>query len=205
MSNIQMLASTWKTCTNCDLYKCRRQVVFGAGGSRASLLVLATHPGREEDLQGTPHVGEAGQRVRTLLRELHIPKSLVWLDTLLACVTPENREPQRAELDACRPRLHELINLLDPDLILAMGKLTVTELTGRRESIAELRGTFFRAQIPGRYVDYSVPVLATYHPGQFLRNPDSSEFGNERKWTEDFSRALAIAKKLKEIRKNDER
>lgn len=200
MSSIPKLEKTWKACTKCSLNECRRQVVFGTGGSRASLLVIATHPGREEDLQGEPHVGDSGQRVRAVLRELRVPKDLVWLDNLLACVTPENREPKREELDACRPRIHELINLLDPDLILAMGKLTVVELTGRRESIDDLRGVFFRTKVPGRVVEYDVPVLATYHPGQFLHNPDSSEFGNERKWAEDFGRALAVANRLKEMR-----
>ncbi len=125
------------------------------------------------------------------------------LDTLVACMTPDNREVQKEEFAACAPRIHELLNILDPDLILAMGKPAIQTLTGMRDPIDELAGQFYKTTVPGRFEEYTIPVLATYHPAQFAFMPEASEFGREKLFELHLRKALDIVMRIEEVQTNE--
>jgi len=161
---------------------------------------LASHPGKDEDYEGEAYVGAIGRKVRDFYNAQNPPRGLTWMDNLVACHPPEYRQPKPDEIAACKPRIIELVNILDPDLILAMGKEAVTALTGKRDTIDALRGKFHRAVIPGRFEEFEVPVFATYHPGQFQHNPSPGPKGMEALWAQDFAKAIKIAITLSEIR-----
>jgi len=145
-------------------------------------------------------LGAVGARVRDFYTSLNAPRGLTWMDNLVACNPPDYRPPRPDEIAACRPRIIETINLVDPDLILTMGKEAITALTGRRDPIETLRGKFYRATIPGRYAEYEIPVFSTLHPGQFLHNPDPSPNGIEALWERDFRKAVEVVVTLKQAR-----
>lgn len=160
---------------------------------------MATRPGHEDDYEGKAFLGKEGTRIRDFYFAQNPPKGFAWLDNLIACAPPK-RAPKADEIAACRPRVMEIINVLDPDLILAMGKDAVVALTGCRDEIAVSRGKFHKAVIPGRHEEYVVPVFATFHPGQFVYSPDKSTHGIEKTWEKDFIKAIKVATTLKEIR-----
>ncbi len=148
-------------------------------------------------------MGKITERIRGTLQANKISRELVWLDTLVACMTPDNREVQKEEFAACAPRIHELLNILDPDLILAMGKPAIQTLTGMRDPIDELAGQFYKTTVPGRFEEYTIPVLATYHPAQFAFMPEASEFGREKLFELHLRKALDIVMIIEEVQTNE--
>jgi DNA polymerase len=155
-------------CTACGLCQGRRQTVFGVGHESAHWMIVGEAPGEQEDLQGEPFVGAAGQLLDNMLQALHLtraaalPQRQVYIANTLKCRPPRNRNPEPAELLQCEPFLVRQIELVRPRLILAMGRFAVQALLRSSEPVGKLRGRVHQYQ--------GVPLVVTYHPAYLLRN-----------------------------------
>lgn len=159
------------SCQACGLCATRRQTVFGVGHERAGWMVVGEAPGEQEDLQGEPFVGAAGQLLDSMLAALQLtravdgaatPAQRVYIANTLKCRPPRNRNPEPAEMLACEPFLMRQIALVQPRLILAMGRFAVQALLRSSEPVGRLRGRVHHYQ--------GVPLIVTYHPAYLLRN-----------------------------------
>lgn len=149
-------------CTACGLHQGRNKTVFGVGDLRADWLFVGEGPGAEEDAQGEPFVGQAGQLLDNMLAAIALKRgSNVYIANIVKCRPPGNRNPQAEEAQACAPYLQRQIALIQPKLIIALGKVAAVNLLGRDASIASLRGSVH---------DYrGIPLIVTYHPAYLLR------------------------------------
>ncbi|HXD08371.1 MAG TPA: uracil-DNA glycosylase [Burkholderiaceae bacterium] len=156
-------------CTDCGLCESRTRTVFGVGHERARWMIVGEAPGEQEDLAGEPFVGKAGQLLDAMLRSLGLsresgdPGHQVYIANVLKCRPPGNRNPEPQEIERCLPYLRRQIELVQPRLILAVGRFAVQALLGSGEPIGRLRG---RVHAFGE-----VPVIVTYHPAYLLRSP----------------------------------
>lgn len=160
-------------CTACGLCRGRTNTVFGVGHTQAHWMVVGEAPGEQEDRQGEPFVGKAGQLLDNMLRALGLtrqaegaglqPAQQVYIANVLKCRPPMNRNPQPEEVAQCEPYLARQVALLQPRLILAMGRFAVQSLLQTGEPIGRLRGRVHQYQ--------GVPAIVTYHPAYLLRNP----------------------------------
>ena len=157
-------------CTACALCEGRRQTVFGVGNLRAHWMIVGEAPGEQEDRQGEPFVGKSGQLLDNMLRAISLtrgqaePAQQVYIANTLKCRPPGNRNPAPDELAKCEPFLVRQVQLVQPKIILAMGRFAVQSLLRSSEPIGRLRGRVHR------YV--GVPLIVTYHPAYLLRNPE---------------------------------
>ena len=154
-------------CERCGLCRTRRRTVFGVGSQQARWMVLGEAPGEQEDRQGEPFVGPAGQLLDRMLAAIGLTRGQdVFITNTVKCRPPQNRNPQPEELSACAPVLWRQIELVRPRMVLAMGRFAAQQLLSTEEAIGRLRGRVHRlAQQP------QVPVVVTYHPAYLLRNP----------------------------------
>ena len=151
------------TCLRCPLGHTRTKFVFGVGNPHASLMLIGEAPGADEDVQGEPFVGRAGQLLNKILEAIHFKREEVYICNILKCRPPNNRTPQPEEVEQCLPYLQKQVELIKPSIILCLGLVAAENLLGTRESLGRLRG---------RVLTYhGVPVLVTYHPAALLRNP----------------------------------
>lgn len=163
------LRATVASCQACRLHEGRTQTVFGVGNERAHWMLVGEAPGENEDRLGEPFVGSAGQLLDRMLHALGLtrsaapPEQQVYIANTLKCRPPRNRNPQPDELATCGAFLARQIELVQPRIILAMGRFAVQTLLGSDEAIGKLRGRVHR------YRDR--PVIVTYHPAYLLRNP----------------------------------
>jgi len=160
------LAEAVAGCTACPLAATRNCTVFGVGDRKASWLFVGEGPGAEEDERGEPFVGQAGRLLDNMLAALGMKRGDdVYVANIVKCRPPGNRVPAAAEVAACEPYLHRQIQLLQPKVIVALGKTAAVTLLGKEQSIASMRGKVFR------YRD--TPLMVTYHPAYLLRTlPD---------------------------------
>ncbi|MEY4429024.1 MAG: hypothetical protein RLZZ182_1713, partial [Pseudomonadota bacterium] len=156
-------------CQACGLCRTRRQTVFGVGHPQAQWMLVGEAPGEQEDRQGEPFVGRAGQLLDRMLMAVGLtraeapPDEQVFIANVIKCRPPGNRNPQPEEVAQCEPFLLRQVELVKPRLILAMGRFAVQSLLKSSEPIGKLRG---------RVHDYhGVPLVVTYHPAYLLRNP----------------------------------
>jgi uracil-DNA glycosylase len=163
------LADAVAGCRACGLCEGRRNTVFGVGDRQADWLVVGEAPGENEDLQGEPFVGQAGKLLDNMLKALGLDRQRkVYIANVLKCRPPGNRNPQPQEVAQCEPFLRRQVQLLQPKIILAMGRFAVQSLLGTDEPIGKLRGR--------RHEYLGVPVVVTYHPAYLLRNlPDKAK------------------------------
>ncbi len=163
------LAETVAACQACGLCHSRRHTVFGVGDRQADWLVVGEAPGEMEDLQGEPFVGPAGKLLDNMLRAIGLGRhENVYIANVLKCRPPGNRNPEPAEVAQCEPYLRRQVALLQPKIILAMGRFAVQSLLGSTEPIGKLRGQIHHYA--------GVPVVVTYHPAYLLRNlPDKAK------------------------------
>ncbi len=156
-------------CTACKLCATRQKVVPGVGDRAADWLFVGEAPGAEEDARGEPFVGQAGQLLDNMLAALGLSRARdVYIANVLKCRPPGNRAPEPAEVDACRPYLERQVELIQPKLVVALGKAAASLLLGTDASIASLRGRVHRYR--------GVPVIVTYHPAYLLRTlPDKAK------------------------------
>jgi len=176
-------------CTNCPhLVKSRTQVVFGVGNPEAELMFVGEAPGEDEDKQGEPFVGKAGQLLTKIIETMGFARGDVYIANVLKCRPdmapgmPGNRKPLPKEMQTCLPYLREQISIIQPRLIVALGATAMEGLTGSTETMSRLRGHWHDFQ--------GTPLMATYHPAYLLRNQSLSE---KRKVWEDM---LLVLEKL---------
>lgn len=164
-----VLQETVASCQACELCSGRRNTVFGVGDRQAEWLIVGDAPGEQEDLQGEPFVGQAGKLLDNMLAALGLDRHhKVYVANALKCRPPGNRNPEPQEVAQCEPFLRRQVELLQPRMILAMGRFAVQSLLQTTEPIGKLRG---------RAHQYNgVPVVVTYHPAYLLRNlPDKAK------------------------------
>ena len=152
-----------ETCRLCPLCETRTKTVFSDGTDKARLMFVGEAPGRDEDLQGVPFVGRAGQLLTKMIEAIQLKREDVYIANVLKCRPPENRTPLPTEVEKCLPYLEQQIALVKPDLIVALGLSAAQGLLGTQASMGALRGRTFE--------DKGVPLVATYHPAALLRNP----------------------------------
>lgn len=159
------LHETVVNCRDCGLHQTRTQAVFGVGDRSARLMVIGEAPGADEDRQGEPFVGRAGQLLNAMLEAIGFAREQVYIANIIKCRPPGNRDPHIEETAACQPYLHRQIGLLQPQLILSVGRISAHNLLGTEESVGRLRGRVHRFD-PG-----DIPLIVTYHPAYLLRRP----------------------------------
>lgn len=162
--NLEELRNFIGDCKRCKLSQERKNLVFGEGSPHAKLVFVGEGPGREEDLEGRPFVGEAGRLLTRIIEKgMQLKREDVYICNVVKCRPPGNRDPERDEIKTCIPFLKEQIRLIGPDVICALGRIAGQELLGRDFKITKERGKWYS------YMD--IPVMATYHPAYILRNP----------------------------------
>jgi DNA polymerase len=181
------LRATIAACTACTLCESRTQTVVGVGHERAHWMIVGEAPGEQEDRQGEPFVGKSGQLLDNMLRAIALtrgeaePAKQVYIANTLKCRPPGNRNPAPAELAACEGFLIRQVQLVQPKIILAMGRFAVQSLLRSTEPIGRLRGRVHHYQ--------GVPLIVTYHPAYLLRNME-----DKAKAWDDLCLALATAR-----------
>ncbi len=175
------LAQTVSGCARCDLHQTRTQTVFGVGPRSTQWLFVGEAPGAEEDRQGEPFVGPAGQLLNAMLFALGLKRDEVYIANVLKCRPPNNRDPQPQEVACCEPFLLRQIELLQPRVIVALGRHAAHSLLKSDLPLGKLRAH--------QHAYHGIPLVVTYHPAYLLRTPS-----DKRKTWEDLCRARAIVK-----------
>jgi DNA polymerase len=152
-------------CTQCSLHETRTQTVFGTGNRDADWLIIGEAPGADEDRQGEPFVGRAGQLLNEMLFAVGYRRPEVYIANILKCRPPANRNPRPEEMACCQPWLQQQIEWINPRLILAVGGIAAHNLLQTDEAVGRLRG------IVHRYGKRQIPLVVTYHPAYLLRSP----------------------------------
>jgi DNA polymerase len=160
-----------QTCTRCPLHETRTKAVFGAGDADADLMFVGEAPGADEDRQGLPFVGRAGQLLNQMLEGIGLSREEVFVANVLKSRPPGNRDPQPAEIEACRPYLFEQVRLIEPTVICTLGNFATKLLTGNPAGITRVRGTPQVHELGGR----TVFLLPLFHPAAALRTPAVKE------------------------------
>ncbi len=150
-------------CRLCELHSSRKNLVFGKGAEGAHLIFVGEAPGEEEDLQGEPFVGKAGQLLTNIINSIGLKREEVYITNVIKCRPPGNRNPQPSEISACKPFLIKQLEVLRPQIICALGTVAAQTLLQTPEAISRLRG---------RFHNYGkIKLMPTYHPAFLLRNP----------------------------------
>jgi uracil-DNA glycosylase len=160
-----------QSCTRCPLHETRTKAVFGAGNADADLMFVGEAPGAEEDRQGLPFVGRAGQLLNQLLGEIGLAREDVFIANVLKSRPPGNRDPQPQEIEACRPYLFEQVRLIEPRVVCTLGNFATKLLSGNPAGITRVRGTPQVHELGGR----GVFLLPLFHPAAALRTPSVKE------------------------------
>ena len=161
--DLSSLATLVSTCRKCGLCETRTQTVFADGSPTARLLLVGEAPGRDEDAQGVPFVGRAGQLLNKMLAAIDLKREEVYICNVLKCRPPENRTPQPEEVERCLPYLEQQIALIRPSLICALGLSAAQALLRTKASMTSMRGRVFEFR--------GIRLVPTYHPAALLRNP----------------------------------
>lgn len=161
----QSLKDRVAACTACSLHTGRTQTVFGVGNTNAKLMIIGEAPGFNEDKQGEPFVGRAGQLLTAMLKTMRLSRDDVYIANILKCRPPENRDPKSEEVNLCTAFLDEQIALVQPDLLLAVGRIAAHYLLKTKASLESMRNNLHH------YHQANTPLIITYHPAYLLRNP----------------------------------
>jgi DNA polymerase len=170
-------------CRRCKLHRKRTNIVFGSGNSRARLVFVGEGPGRDEDLQGEPFVGQAGKLLTRIIEAIQLTREEVYIANIVKCRPPENRNPEPDEIAACEPFLVRQLKTIQPKLICALGTFAAQTLLQTTEKISALRGRFHSYR--------GILLMPTYHPAFLLRNPNF-----KREVWEDVKKVKAEYEKL---------
>lgn len=171
-------------CTKCRLHATRTQVVFGTGDPHADLVFVGEGPGEQEDLQGVPFVGRAGQLLTALIGGIGLTRDDVYIANVVKCRPPGNRDPETDEIETCRPYLEAQVDFIDPRVIVTLGNFASKLLLETREGITKLRGREF-ATVDGRV------LIPTFHPSAVLRSGGGTALAQTRADFVVAKRALA--------------
>ena len=183
MDNWNDLRAECLACQKCGLAKQRKHVVFGDGSETAEVLFIGEGPGANEDEQGLPFVGKAGALLDDMLKMIGLSRADVFITNSVKCRPPENRDPLNVEKDACRPWLKRQINLIEPKIIVCLGRIAAMELIKEDFRITKEHGQWFERD--------GVFYMATYHPSALLRD--------ETKRPDAFMDLRALRKKIREV------
>jgi uracil-DNA glycosylase family 4 len=161
-AELESLAATVAGCTRCRLAEGRKSVVFGSGNPAADLMLIGEGPGAEEDRQGLPFVGPAGELLTKIIQAIEMKRDDIYIANVVKCRPPGNREPQPDEVQACRGYLEKQIAFVRPKVLVALGRTAAHTLLGSESPIGQLRGRWYQA--------FGIPTMVTYHPAALLRN-----------------------------------
>ena len=161
--HLENIRSELGECTRCKLHQHRKHIVFGTGNPDAQLVFVGEGPGGEEDVQGKPFVGRAGQLLTKIINSIDLTREEVYIANIIKCRPPNNRNPEPDEIKACEPFLIKQLDAIKPKIICALGTFAAQTLLETDERISRLRGKF----IPYR----NSRLIATFHPAFLLRNP----------------------------------
>ena len=170
-------------CSACSLCRGRSNLVFGVGNEKADIMFIGEGPGEQEDIQGIPFVGPAGKLLDNMLEMIDLDRSKVYIANVVKCRPPNNRDPLNVEKDACRPWLKRQINLIEPKIIVCLGRIAAMELIKEDFRITKEHGQWFERD--------GVFYMATYHPSALLRD--------ETKRPDAFMDLRALRKKIREV------
>jgi len=171
-------------CHKCPLGKTRTNLVFGVGNPMANLMFVGEAPGRDEDLQGEPFVGRAGQLLTKIIEAIGLKRSEVYIANVLKCRPPGNRNPLPEEIVLCMPYLIKQIEIIQPKVLCALGTFAAQTLLNTKAPVGTLRGKFH---------DYKgIPMMVTFHPAYLLRNPnDKAKVWDDMKKVRDYLNELS--------------
>jgi uracil-DNA glycosylase family 4 len=163
----QALMAEAHNCVACRLAGTRTSVVFGVGSPTAELMFIGEAPGRDEDEQGEPFVGRAGQLLTDIIKAMKLTREQVYIANVVKCRPPENRNPEPDELDACRPFIRRQVEIIRPRVIVTLGKFGLQSLTEKSYGISAIRG---------QWLEYNgIKLMPTYHPAYLLRTPSAKK------------------------------
>ena len=158
------IRDTLGDCTRCKLHQGRTTLVFGVGRADADLMFVGEAPGRDEDLQGVPFVGRAGQLLTKIIESIGLTRDEVYIANVIKCRPPQNRDPEPDEVETCEPFLFDQLAVIQPRVVVALGAFAVRTLLKSEQPISRLRGQVF---------DYrGAKLVPTFHPAFLLRSPD---------------------------------
>ena len=163
-TRLVLLAEEAKACTSCGLHEKRKQAVFARGNPFAELCFVGEGPGADEDAQGEPFVGPAGQLLDKMIVAMGYARDEVYICNVVKCRPPENRKPEPAEMASCMPFLTAQLGMIRPRVIVALGATAVQGLLGMSQGITRMRGKW-------KLYKGSTPLMPTFHPAYLLRNP----------------------------------
>jgi len=176
-----------RSCTACSLHESRQNAVCGVGNPQADWLIIGEAPGAEEDRQGEPFVGRAGQLLNEMLRAVGLSRERVYIANILKCRPPNNRDPKPDEVLACSDYLQRQVDIIQPRIILAVGRIAAQSLLQSDQPVGRMRGRVHR------YAPRDIPLVVTYHPAYLLRSP-----GEKRKSWADLCLARAAQRGAQE-------
>ena len=188
-SSMVLLRDEIGDCRRCKLSQKRTHIVFGEGNADARLMFIGEAPGREEDIQARPFVGEAGMLLTRLIEKMGLKRENVYIANIVKCRPPLNRDPERDEIEQCRGFLERQIDIISPDIIMSLGRIAASTLMGNEKlKITAIRGKIF---------DYrGIPLVPTFHPAYLMRNPKD-------KWLT-WNDAQTVLERLERDRQNQE-
>lgn len=164
LQQLQNLRAEIGDCIRCKLCEGRTKLVFGDGNPEARLMFIGEAPGFDEDQQGVPFVGKAGQLLTKMIGAMGFKREDVYIANIIKCRPPGNRNPEPDEIASCKPFLKRQVEIIAPQVIVCLGTFAAQSLLGTDEKISRLRGNF--------RTYHDIPVMATYHPAFLLRNPE---------------------------------
>ena len=171
-------------CTRCKLHRSRSTIVFGEGDPHARIMFVGEGPGAEEDAQGRPFVGRAGQLLNRMIEAMGFRREEVYITNVIMCRPPNNRTPEPDEIATCEPFLFRKIRVIRPDVVVALGAIAAQSLLGTKAPIGQIRGRFFDA--------HGTKIMPTFHPAFLLRAPERKrEAWEDLRKVRDYIRSLS--------------
>ncbi len=167
INNLDELRKYLNGCIKCKLHKNRKNIVFGEGNPNAELVFVGEAPGRKEDIEGRPFVGEAGRLFTRIIKAMGLERKDVYICNVVKCRPPRNRDPEPDEIKACFPFLEAQLRIISPKVICTLGRIAAQTLLGKDFKITKQRGNWYS------YKD--IPVMPTFHPAYLLRNPSEKK------------------------------
>ena len=172
MNTLDSLYKQCQECKACELYKERTNIVFGVGNQNADILFIGEAPGENEDLQGMPFVGRSGKLLDELLNEVGFSRDEnIYIANILKCRPPKNRDPKPNEQEACLHFLMEQIDIINPKIVVCVGRIAAQKLISKDFKVTSQHGTFVEKN--------GILFTATYHPAAILRNIHQKPYGNK--------------------------
>lgn len=153
-----------RDCKRCKLHLKRRNIVFGIGNEEAELVFVGEGPGEDEDIEGLPFVGRAGQLLTKIIEAMDMKRDDIYIANIVKCRPPNNRNPEPDEIESCVPFLKKQLEIIRPRLVCALGTFAAQTLLVSQEKISQMRGRFYSYN--------GIRVMPTFHPAYLLRNPD---------------------------------